>query len=347
MMLLLKELRKKHKLSQQELAQKLGVTQATLSGWENEKFELDNSSLLKCAEIFQVSTDYLLGIESPCPLCGLGFTNCAEDKKIHEQVHNACVKAIERHGFYIPSNEWGEKKYKAYNVLYNKDASITEKIDAAEILLKIYFCRSLKKTGFDSEHPKLTEYISVKLKEKYLKELFSSVSVYEELIKKYGTTNKDLSKWISEDKQEQFEYEDDKINLNKYNPKIHKIPILGTIAAGLPIYAEQHIEDYTYTDRNHGAEYFALRVKGDSMNAASISEGSLLIVRRQENVENGEIAVVMVNDENATVKRFKKDGNIIQLIPQSYNPNHQIQIYNIAQDNIRIIGKVVECKTEF
>ncbi len=60
-MLRLKELRKSHKMSQTELSQKLGVTQATLSGWENEKFEIDNNSLIKCSEIFNVSTDYLLG----------------------------------------------------------------------------------------------------------------------------------------------------------------------------------------------------------------------------------------------------------------------------------------------
>lgn len=132
-----------------------------------------------------------------------------------------------------------------------------------------------------------------------------------------------------------------------YNPVIHEIPILGYISAGLPLYAEEHVEGYTYTDRNGGAEYFALRVKGDSMSAANINDGSLLIVRRQERVENGEIAVVMVNKDNATVKRFKQDGNAIQLIPQSYNPQHQIQIYDLNKDSIKVLGKVVECKIEF
>lgn len=60
-MLRLKEIRKKNNISQQELAQKLGITQATLSGWENEKYEIDNNSLLKCSELFDVSVDYLLG----------------------------------------------------------------------------------------------------------------------------------------------------------------------------------------------------------------------------------------------------------------------------------------------
>ncbi len=60
-MLCLKEIRKSNDMSQQQLAEKLGVTQATLSGWENEKYEIDNASLLKCANIFNVSVDYLLG----------------------------------------------------------------------------------------------------------------------------------------------------------------------------------------------------------------------------------------------------------------------------------------------
>lgn len=132
-----------------------------------------------------------------------------------------------------------------------------------------------------------------------------------------------------------------------YNPIIHKIPILGRIAAGLPLYAEEHIEGYTYTEHNGGAEYFALKVKGDSMNAAHINDGSMIIVRRQPEVENGQIAVVRVDKDDATVKRFRKDGNIIQLIPQSYNPEHQIQIYDLKNTDIEVIGKVVECKVEF
>ena len=60
-MLRLKELRKQNKLTQQQLAEMLGVTQAALSGWENEQFGIDNGSLLKCAKIFDVSIDYLLG----------------------------------------------------------------------------------------------------------------------------------------------------------------------------------------------------------------------------------------------------------------------------------------------
>ena len=130
------------------------------------------------------------------------------------------------------------------------------------------------------------------------------------------------------------------------NPQtFHRIPILGRISAGLPLYAEQHIEGYTLTDLNGGAEYFALRVSGDSMNAARMQDGDLLIVRRQETVENGEVAVVMVGDEDATVKRFYATGSTVTLMPQSTNPEHQPQINDTEKTRIRIIGRVV--KVEF
>ena len=127
--------------------------------------------------------------------------------------------------------------------------------------------------------------------------------------------------------------------------KYHTIPILGRIAAGMPLLAEEHIEGYTLTDLNGGADYFALRVTGDSMNAIGIQDGSVLTVRQQETVENGEIAVVMVGDDEATVKRFHANGKIITLVPQSTNPIHQPQTYDSSQIRIKVLGKAI--KVEF
>ena len=129
-----------------------------------------------------------------------------------------------------------------------------------------------------------------------------------------------------------------------YHPT-RSIPILGRISAGLPLYAEQNIEGYTFTDLNGGAEYFALRVSGDSMNAMGINDGYLIIVRRQDEVENGEVAVVIVGEEDATVKRFYATGSTVTLMPQSTNPVHQPQIYDLRKTPIKVLGKVV--KVEF
>ena len=127
----------------------------------------------------------------------------------------------------------------------------------------------------------------------------------------------------------------------------HRIPILGRIRAGLPLYAEEHVEGYTYTELNGGAEYFALRVTGDSMNAARIGDGDTLIIRRQECVENGQIAVVLVGDDEATVKRFHQSGHTVTLMPQSTNPIHQPQIYDTRETRIRVVGLVVQSMITF
>lgn len=127
--------------------------------------------------------------------------------------------------------------------------------------------------------------------------------------------------------------------------KFRRIPILGRISAGLPLYAEEHIEGYTITDLNGGAEYFGLRVHGDSMNALRINEGDIIIARRQEEVEQGEIAVVLVDEQDATVKRFYSSDTTVTLMPQSTNPEHKPQMYDLSKTLVRVLGKVV--KVEF
>ena len=126
---------------------------------------------------------------------------------------------------------------------------------------------------------------------------------------------------------------------------LKRIPILGRIAAGTPIYAEENIEGYTYTDLNGGAEYFGLRVRGDSMDAAGIKDGYTVIVRRQPEVENGQIAVCLIDGQDATLKRFSQTGSVVTLMPQSTNPTHQPFIYDLKQTHVDILGLVV--KVEF
>ena len=125
------------------------------------------------------------------------------------------------------------------------------------------------------------------------------------------------------------------------------IPVLGKISAGIPMYAEENVEYYISTDIVGEGDYFALTVRGDSMNAAQICDGNILIVRKQDIVEDNDIAVVLVNGDEATVKRFRKDGQFIMLIPQSTNPAHAPQIYNPAKVPVKVLGKVVKCLVEF
>ena len=124
-------------------------------------------------------------------------------------------------------------------------------------------------------------------------------------------------------------------------------PLLGTVRAGLPMYAEENIEGYIPIMQTDGAKYFWLRVRGDSMNAAGIFEGDEILVRQQPEVENGQITVVLVNGDEATVKRFYQTGNMVTLTPQSFNPAHQPQVYNADEVPVRVVGLVVECRKKF
>ena len=124
-----------------------------------------------------------------------------------------------------------------------------------------------------------------------------------------------------------------------------KSPILGTIRAGEPIIAEENILGYTYSDYcNRGDTYFALYVIGDSMNNCRIFEGDTVIVRQQSVVDNGEIAVVRIDDEEATIKKFFRNGDNVTLMPSSTNPAHKPRTLNLSQTRVDVLGKVVEVK---
>lgn len=121
-------------------------------------------------------------------------------------------------------------------------------------------------------------------------------------------------------------------------------PLLGTVRAGLPMYAEENIEGYIPIRQTDGAKYFWLNIRGDSMNAAGMNDGDQILVREQPEVENGEIAVVLVNGDEATVKTFRQEGTLVILTPRSSNPVHQPQVYDLKKTPVRVLGRVIECR---
>lgn len=132
------------------------------------------------------------------------------------------------------------------------------------------------------------------------------------------------------------------INLNIPNidlmPEMRKIPLVGTIACGDPILAEENIEDYVEIPKHIKAD-FALTCKGDSMINARIFSGDIVYIRQQETVENGEIAAVLI-DEEATLKRVRLFPDRIILEPE--NPMYDPFVYRGDEmNNVRILGKAV------
>lgn len=127
------------------------------------------------------------------------------------------------------------------------------------------------------------------------------------------------------------------------------IPVLGDVAAGIPIEAIQDVVDYEEINAALAAtgEFFGLRLKGASMEPR-MREGDVVIVRKQSNVETGDTAVVMVNGDSATVKKIKKGPSGITLIPN--NPAYDPVFYSndeIVSLPVRILGKVVELRAKF
>lgn len=128
-----------------------------------------------------------------------------------------------------------------------------------------------------------------------------------------------------------------------------RIPVLGDVAAGIPVEAITDIIDYEEIPKSmaKSGDYFGLRVKGKSMEP-QILEGDVVIVRKQHDVESNDIAVVLVNGDSATVKRVKKREDGIVLIP--FNPLYDPMYYStdeISSLPVSIIGKVVELRRKF
>ena len=114
-----------------------------------------------------------------------------------------------------------------------------------------------------------------------------------------------------------------------------RVPLVGSVAAGSPILAEENVEEYlTFDTGGLTGEHFALRVRGESMLNAGILPGDLVIVHRQENFRNGDIVVALFEDE-ATVKTYSMEKGHLWLLPE--NPDYQ----PIDGEGCALLGRVV------
>lgn len=178
----------------------------------------------------------------------------------------------------------------------------------------------------------------------------------EDLAKRLNISRQSISRYESGDRATNqdflFELADIfEVNIDDFFPprenfvtkvqEIINIPVLGTITCGEPILAEENIESYReeVADLTPNGNVFFLETKGDSM-VPTIPEGSFVLIRQQEEVENNEIAAVLVNgDTEATLKRVKYQGDTMILMPD--NKNYEPIIVN-EDFPARIIGKAVK-----
>lgn len=155
--------------------------------------------------------------------------------------------------------------------------------------------------------------------------------------------NGDISAMIAIMQNESKDHKYTKDDLVEVDMSLY-VPLVGSVRAGQPILTEQNIEEYLLFDRrklNPESIYFALRIVGDSMDKL-FREGDVVLVEKMEMVSNGQIAVVGINGYEATVKRVNIGEGNIALIPESNNPVHIPKVYSLEDEEIHIIGRVIQ-----
>lgn len=311
----LKALRMQKGLSQQELAKTFNVANSTVGMWEQGRRIPDDKMLIKIAEYFNVSTDFLLGhIQIRFPKSCGSFT-------VVELIRSAL-------------NKKGVDEY---------DFCLKLKIP----IDSLHKWRTGESYSFFDLLPQIAKYLNVSVTDLLGRETdfkgrpLSNPEVYREYIeneKQLAKNAQDIMKGIGKDG-----LLSDAIPVKQ----LHRIPIVGTVAAGAPILAEENIEGYDVADIAHPEQYFFLRVKGDSMINAGIKPGDLVLVHRQDYAENGQIVVCIVNGYEATLKRFKLAKDRVVLMPE--NPEYEpyvLSCEDFENGSAAILGVAVEVKTK-
>lgn len=290
-----KEERKKKNLTQQGLASLFHLDKSSISKYENGHQVPEMETLIKLSNFFEVSIDYLLGKTD----------NRNSDTDLEVSVGDNFGKKLKqlRDSYNISAMKLSEDLNIHRGSLSNWETG--KRKPDSEMLLKI------------------ANYFGVSVD--YL----------------LGNENKT-------DDTDLFNLKGDVRFLKKVNEsEMVKIPVLGVIKAGIPMFAEENIIGYEYVHQEEllmGEEYFYLQIKGDSMINAGIPDGSKVLVKKQNFIENnGEIMAVRVNGDEATLKRVykQKDG----LVLQSENPKYAPMFFPATDINtgyVGIIGKAIK-----
>jgi len=194
-----------------------------------------------------------------------------------------------------------------------------EKITPKQQEILEYIKETILKKGYPPAVREICEAVNLKST--------SSVHSHLETLERNGYIRRDPTK------PRTIEIIDDCFNLARR--EVVNVPLLGTVAAGMPLLAQENIENYfpIPTEMLPDKEVFMLRVKGDSMIEAGIFNGDLIFVEKTVTAENGEIVVALL-DDSATVKRFYKENGHYRLQPENSSMDP------IIVDEVQILGKV-------
>ena len=334
----IKKERENLNLTREDLAKKLGVSYSAIAMYEQGNREPNNEIILKMCEIFNCTIDYLMG-KSIYRTSQEELKNYLKKEIEEDLIKN--LKALE-----LDENEL-EQAITAFldNYIYISDEPTSIQIYdmedsvvyyAYELLVKYYFKLIDKETSILLNEPK-------KLSNK--QDIFEKAEELAWIKMKNLINDLDKNKVISN--LTSLERAKKHISKITQDNKIFMCPVYGRIAAGQPNWAEECMEGYLPIDPNlmnivNPEECFFLRVNGESMNKV-IKNGAFALIRKTNWVEDGEIAVVLVNGYDATLKKFKrlKKSGFIMLEPQSNSDEFEPIIIDPKETEIRIIGKYI------
>ena len=320
----IKKERENLNLSREDLAKKIGVSYSAIAMYERGEREPNNDLTRKMCETFNCSMDYLMGItshknpkselEKELLQFHLTLNEYNQIKKLLTSNNYNVVKLLEEKNI-------SEKNKKILHILYDYviDYDFTQmvtKLNGVRTDCSVQFPNDIDDITLDKKLNEIDEISSVKFKN-----------------------------LLNELDERNFIYATDLNNESQY----FMCPVYGQISAGQPNWAEECIEGRLPIDTNlmnilNPEEYFFLRVNGESMNKV-IKNGAFALIHKQEIVDDGEIAVVLVNGYDATLKKFTRQGDFIILEPESNDSSIKSQVYD-KTTNIKILGKYVG-KMEF
>lgn len=334
----IKELRGNCGITQEELGKIIGVSTSMVGMYETEARNPSYEVLLRISEHFNVSTDYILGKTS------FKYSEDEEIRNIDMLIDTITMSQNDE--IKILSKDILELLH-----LTTYDSISGNRVKELSFIKKLYYIiYKLQNT--------LSNQAYIRSSSKHPGKLLSQTEIYNiinDLKGKFKILSDEMCDYFYDEEawgQDQsldidslFTFPRDNVSplFKPVTSKIVKVPVLGRIPAGTPIDAEENIIDYVEIPESEvsNANYFYLQVTGDSMIGSGIMDGYRVLVKKQPDVESGEIAVVRINSTEATLKRVKKlDGQVI-LYPD--NPKYDPIIIN--HHDAEIIGKVV--KVEF
>lgn len=289
--------------NQRDFADATGVNRAYLSQYINQK--LDNPPTPKILEKIASNSHNIVTYPQLMEVCGY-IEGSKELQDYKEQI------AL-------------EKKYDEFHSIYKKiGLSVDEELIVHNLITPIL--------------PKINS--SLEITDNFINTILEDANYLNssslQKIKKAITLKLNFYKNLSSNPNHE--------NANSTSCTFYMCPVYGQISAGEPNWAEQNIEGRLPIDPNlmniiNPEEYFFLRVNGESMNNI-VKNGAFALIHKQDIVENGEIAVVLINGYDATLKKFTKQGDVIVLEPDSSDNSFKTQVYD-KNTPIKILGKYV------